>query len=231
MPVRKLIKMFIVCIKRIDRTNERGLSTLEWILLVAAVGGLATIGVIVVRGAVDETDDRAQSQAELAGETGALRVLQGKVNEIMAGARTVSDFGTDLERFNACLGRADLITPRQQEFAQLQKVAQLMGPLREKHSELYSFHPVSIDWDTASKPELRIAYRSDIKVVWCRVRHKPTGVCASIADETSVSDPPNDGYRDTNKYRVIGRFNNGEGIPPKDTHSFPLSNTFCKGRV
>ena len=194
--------------------------------MVAAVGGLATIGVLVVRGAVDETDDRAQSQAELAGEAGALRVLQGRVNEIMAGARTISDFGTDLERFNACLGRADLITHARQ-----QEVVQLMVPLREKHSELYSFHPVSIDWDTASKPELRIAYRSDIKVVWCRVRHKPTGVCASIADETPVSDPPNDGYRDTNKYRVIGRFNNGQGIPPKDTHSFPLSNTFCKGRV
>ncbi len=194
--------------------------------MVAAVGGLATIGVIVVRGAVDETDDRAQSQAELAGEAGALRVLQGRVNEIMAGARTTSDFGTDLERFNACLGRANLITS-----PSWQEVVQLMVPLREKHSELYSLHPVSIDWDTASKPELRIAYRSDIKVVWCRVRHKGSGVCASIADETPVSNPPNDGYRDTNKYRVTGRFHNSLGVPPNDTHSFPLSNTFCKGRV
>ncbi len=226
MPVRKLIKCLLSGIKRNSRTNERGLSTLEWILLVAAVGGLATIGVIVVRGAVDETDDRAQSQAELAGETGALRVLQGKVNEIMAGSRTTSTWGTDLERFNACLGRIDLVTHARQ-----QDVARLIATLREKHSELYSFHPVSIDWDTASKPELRIAYKSDIKVVWCRVRHKLTKVCASIADETPVSDPPNDGYRDTNKYRVTGLFNNGQGIPPNETHSFPLSNTLCKGRV
>ncbi len=46
--------------------DERGLSTLEWILLVAAVGGLATAGVIIVRNAVggagDQVDDTARNE-------------------------------------------------------------------------------------------------------------------------------------------------------------------------
>ncbi len=46
--------------------DERGLSTLEWILLVAAVGGLATAGVIIVRNAVggagDQVDDEARTE-------------------------------------------------------------------------------------------------------------------------------------------------------------------------
>ena len=46
--------------------DEKGLSTLEWILLVAAVGGLATAGVIIVRNAVggagDQVDDTARTE-------------------------------------------------------------------------------------------------------------------------------------------------------------------------
>ena len=46
--------------------DEKGLSTLEWILLVAAVGGLATAGVIIVRNAVggagDQVDDNARTE-------------------------------------------------------------------------------------------------------------------------------------------------------------------------
>ncbi len=37
--------------------DERGLSTLEWMLLVAAVGGLATLGVLIVRSSLGGTDD------------------------------------------------------------------------------------------------------------------------------------------------------------------------------
>ncbi len=37
--------------------DERGLSTLEWMLLVAAVGGLATLGVLIVRSSLGSTDD------------------------------------------------------------------------------------------------------------------------------------------------------------------------------
>ena len=51
--------------------GEGGLGTLEWILIVAAVGGLATLGVLIARGAadeagssVDESIDRLTSVAE-----------------------------------------------------------------------------------------------------------------------------------------------------------------------
>lgn len=37
--------------------DEKGLSTLEWMLIVAAVGGLATLGVLVVRSSLGSTDD------------------------------------------------------------------------------------------------------------------------------------------------------------------------------
>ncbi len=224
MSVRKLIKCLLSGIYKMDRASESGLSTLEWILLVAAVGGLATIGVIVVRGAVDETDDRTQDQTQLAGETGALRTVQGRVNEIMRELRSISRFGTDLDRFKTCLGEP---VGGDQAY-----IGDKLGALQEEHSELYSFHPVSIDWDTAYN-KFRVLRDGDPQVVWCRVRNKLTGVCASIADETPVSDPPNDGYRDTNKYR-LGTFSVNPRQPntiPSHTHSYPLSNTFCKGRV
>ncbi len=63
--------------------DERGLSTLEWILLVAAVGGLATMGVFIVRNATDATSEQVDgetdqvlvaSQAEA--EADALAILQ-----------------------------------------------------------------------------------------------------------------------------------------------------------
>ena len=37
--------------------DEKGLSTLEWMLIVAAVGGLATLGVLIVRSSLGSTDD------------------------------------------------------------------------------------------------------------------------------------------------------------------------------
>ena len=46
-------------------TDERGLTTLEWLLLVAAVGGLATIGVVVVRNAAGETKNEIDEGAEV----------------------------------------------------------------------------------------------------------------------------------------------------------------------
>ena len=45
-------------------TDERGLTTLEWLLLVAAVGGLATIGIVVVRGAAGETKNEISEGTE-----------------------------------------------------------------------------------------------------------------------------------------------------------------------
>ena len=40
----------------------RGISTLEWILLVAAVGGIATLGVLLVRGANNEASESADGE-------------------------------------------------------------------------------------------------------------------------------------------------------------------------
>ena len=42
--------------------DERGISTLEWILLVAAVGGIATLGVLLVRGANNEASESADGE-------------------------------------------------------------------------------------------------------------------------------------------------------------------------
>ncbi len=68
--------------------DERGLSTLEWILLVAAVGGLATAGVIIVRNAVggagDQVDDDARTE----------RLAQRDVNTTL---RTTRGGGTDTD--------------------------------------------------------------------------------------------------------------------------------------
>ncbi len=66
------------------KRDERGLSTLEWILLVAAVAGLATIGTLVVRGAVTGSEERTASNAELSGDDGQLRTLQNQVDQIFA---------------------------------------------------------------------------------------------------------------------------------------------------
>ncbi len=46
-------------------TDERGLTTLEWLLLVAAVGGLATIGIVVVRGAAGDTRNEVSEGTEV----------------------------------------------------------------------------------------------------------------------------------------------------------------------
>ncbi len=57
--------------------DEKGLSTLEWILLVAAVGGLATAGVIIVRNAVSSSGDQVDDTARLE------RIAQTEVDEWM----------------------------------------------------------------------------------------------------------------------------------------------------
>lgn len=60
-----------VSAERRRAAGESGLGTLEWILIVAAVGGLATLGVLIARGAtdqagesVDESMDRLVAVAE-----------------------------------------------------------------------------------------------------------------------------------------------------------------------
>ena len=44
--------------------DERGLSTLEWILIVAAVGGLATMGIFIVRNATDASSDQVDGETD-----------------------------------------------------------------------------------------------------------------------------------------------------------------------
>ena len=39
------------------RGDERGLTTLEWLLIVAAVAGLAALAVVLVQGVVEDTSD------------------------------------------------------------------------------------------------------------------------------------------------------------------------------
>ena len=52
------------CGRLLAAKDERGLSTLEWILLVAAVGGLATMGVFIVRNATDATSDQVDGETD-----------------------------------------------------------------------------------------------------------------------------------------------------------------------
>ena len=73
-----------VAINKLARRNftftpqdQQGLSTLEWILLVAAVGGLATAGVIIVRNAVSGAGDQVDDTARLE------RIAQREVDEVM----------------------------------------------------------------------------------------------------------------------------------------------------
>jgi len=48
------------------RRNDRGLTTLEWLLIVAAVAGLAALAVVLVQNVVDDTAEQiADSSARL----------------------------------------------------------------------------------------------------------------------------------------------------------------------
>ena len=60
------------------RRNSRGLTTLEWLLIVAAVAGLAALAVVLVQNVVDDTAEQISgSSARLT----AARVAAAEVNE------------------------------------------------------------------------------------------------------------------------------------------------------
>ena len=60
------------------KRNDRGLTTLEWLLIVAAVAGLAALAVVLVQNVVDETAEQISgSSARLT----AARVAAAEVNE------------------------------------------------------------------------------------------------------------------------------------------------------
>ena len=48
---------------RRGRADERGLTTLEWLLIVAAVAGLAALAVVLVQNVVDETAEEISNQS------------------------------------------------------------------------------------------------------------------------------------------------------------------------
>ncbi len=201
--------------------GESGLSTLEWILLVAAVGGLALVGVLIARGAVEEAGDRA----ETSGEGGSLRVVQNLADQVMAdlgfwhhraGASSLcdpplgADGGVDLSVFwsNARFIRA----------------AEGMAGLNKEWGETLSFHYVALTTEPSnsnmiSDAELRAAGLvssggSGVQRMWCRARSLTTGRCGSIALEEPVGAEADDGsgYND-----------------PSDAAT--QSRNICKGRV
>ena len=58
------------------RDDERGLTTLEWLLIVAAVAGLAAVAVVVVQGVVSDTSD------QIAGSGARLTTAQFEAEDI-----------------------------------------------------------------------------------------------------------------------------------------------------
>ena len=63
---------------------ERGISTLEWILLVAAVGGIVTLGILIVRRGYGEAGEQVDGE-EAAGQT--LALAQADADEIISAER------------------------------------------------------------------------------------------------------------------------------------------------
>ena len=56
-PLRRAAKRAVARLRR-GRADERGLTTLEWLLIVAAVAGLAALAVVLVQNVVDDTAEQ-----------------------------------------------------------------------------------------------------------------------------------------------------------------------------
>ena len=69
--------------RRGRRRNDRGLTTLEWLLIVAAVAGLAALAVVLVQNVVDDTAEQiADSSARLtAAEVAAAEITEDAKTE------------------------------------------------------------------------------------------------------------------------------------------------------
>ena len=65
--------------------NDRGLTTLEWLLIVAAVAGLAALAVVLVQNVVDETAE------QISGNNARLTAAQVAAQEITDDAKTAND--------------------------------------------------------------------------------------------------------------------------------------------
>ena len=83
-----------------ERRDDSGLATLEWLLIVAAVAGLAALAVVLVRNVVTQTaDEIAGSSARLAAAT-----LEAADITEKALAQTIDD-AEDLDAMNIRWGR------------------------------------------------------------------------------------------------------------------------------
>ena len=71
--------------------NEKGLTTLEWLLIVAAVAGLAALAIVLVQGVVDDTAEDIRGSS--ARGQAALVAGQAIIDEA-AGDLVVANFGT-----------------------------------------------------------------------------------------------------------------------------------------
>lgn len=71
------------------RCDERGLTTLEWLLIVAAVAGLAALAVVLVTNVVSDTAD------DISGQNARLTAARIAADEVTTKARTVSNPASD----------------------------------------------------------------------------------------------------------------------------------------
>ena len=67
------------------KRNDRGLTTLEWLLIVAAVAGLAALAVVLVQNVVDDTAE------QISGSSARLTAANVAAAEITADARASTD--------------------------------------------------------------------------------------------------------------------------------------------
>ena len=180
--------------------GEAGLSTLEWILLVAAVGGLALVGMLIAGGAVEEAGDRA----EASGEGGSLKAVQNLADQVMA----------DLGFWHYRTGSSSLCDPPLEADGGIDlsvfwsnfrfvRAAEGMAVLNKEWGETLSFHYVALTTEPSntnivSDAELRAAGLvsrggSGVQRMWCRARSLITGKCGSIALEEPVEAEADDG--------------------------------------
>ena len=83
-PVERLTRRSAPFPRRSGSVCERGISTLEWILLVAAVGGIVTLGILIVRRGYGEAGEQVDG-GEAAGQT--LALAQADAEEIISADR------------------------------------------------------------------------------------------------------------------------------------------------
>ena len=83
--------------------SSSGLTTLEWLLIVAAVAGLAALAVVLVQNVVDETAEEiaGNSARETAAKVAADRITSDAVDAIVAVG--VSNFDPDGDKFKGVI--------------------------------------------------------------------------------------------------------------------------------